>query len=178
LRAAAASRGFEPIATAAARVLVLGSLPGRVSLERREYYAQPRNAFWRIMGELFGAGPEHGSPLRIRRLQESRIAVWDVCASAQRAGSLDSSIVRASVVVNDFEDFFAAHPHVALIAFNGATAQHLYERMVLPRLPSRWSGITRLRLPSTSPAHAGMSHSRKLEHWSALRDAAGVVRRE
>ena len=108
-RRVALSVGFPPIADAAARVLVLGSLPGRKSLEMREYYAQPYNAFWRIMGELFGAGPALSYRARLVRLRAHGVAVWDVLAAGEREGSLDSAIVPASIVVNDFNAFFERH---------------------------------------------------------------------
>ena len=121
-RACALSVGFPPIADARARVLVLGSLPGVKSLEMREYYAQPYNAFWRIMGELFGAGPELAYAARLARLRAHGIAVWDVLAAGEREGSLDSAIVPASIVVNDFNAFFERHRRIGLICFNGNTA--------------------------------------------------------
>ncbi|HEX5419366.1 MAG TPA: DNA-deoxyinosine glycosylase, partial [Gammaproteobacteria bacterium] len=46
------ARGFPPVAAPDAQVLVLGSLPGKRSIEMQQYYAQPQNAFWRIMGAL------------------------------------------------------------------------------------------------------------------------------
>src|SRR5258706_793678 len=109
------SRGFPALARADARVLILGSLPGAESLRQRRYYAQPRNAFWPVMGALFGAGPELPYATRVRRLLDARIAVWDVCARAFRAGSLDAAIDRASVVVNDFAPFLARHRQLALV---------------------------------------------------------------
>jgi len=79
-------------------VLVLGTLPGPESLRQRQYYAQSRNVFWRTMGELVGAGPELPYLRRLEVLVERRIALWDVCAAAERSGALDAAIRRASVV--------------------------------------------------------------------------------
>lgn len=164
------SAGFPPIADPRARVLVLGSLPGVKSLEMREYYAQPFNAFWRIMGELVGAGAALEYPARLVRLRAHGIAVWDVLAAGERDGSLDSAIVRASMVVNDFGAFFAHHPQLRLICFNGNTAAGLFTRKVLPRLAPDWAAIERRALPSTSPAYASMRFEQKLARW---REALG-----
>lgn len=163
----AASVGFAPVARGDARVLVLGSLPGQMSLARQQYYAQPRNTFWKITGELCGFDPSLDYEARLRALMAHRIALWDTCAAAVRPGSLDARIVRASVVPNDFVPFLRAHPRIRRLCFNGATAAALFEKLVLPSLPEPLRGLRRLRLPSTSPAHAGMSHARKLEAWRA-----------
>ena len=159
------SVGFPPIEDAAARVLVLGSLPGVKSLEMREYYAQPYNAFWRIMGELVGAGPELEYPARMLRLRAHGLAVWDVLAAGEREGSLDSAIVPASIVVNDFGAFFARHRELRLICFNGNTAAGLFRRKVLPSLEPQWAAIERRALPSTSPAYASLRFEQKLARW-------------
>src|SRR5690606_14423247 len=129
------SRGFPPIAGAGAHILILGSLPGKKSLEMGQYYAQPYNAFWRIMGDLFGAGPALAYPARIERLVACGIAVWDVLAAGERPGSLDSAIVSSSIVINDFVPFFARHRENALVCCNGQKAAALYRRHVLPILP-------------------------------------------
>jgi hypoxanthine-DNA glycosylase len=166
----ALSGGFPPVARRDARLLILGSLPGVRSIREQQYYAQPQNAFWRIMGELFGAGRELAYPERLRRLKERSIALWDVAAAAERPGSLDSSIVHASVAANDFAAFFKTHRSIGLIGFNGAKAAELYRRHVLPRLDVRSASIEMRRLPSTSPAHAAMPYARKLKAWSQLAD--------
>ena len=171
------STGFPPLARADAAVLVLGSLPGQESLRRGEYYAQARNAFWPIMGALLGAGPELPYAGRRERLRGARIAVWDVCASAFRAGSLDSAIVRDSIVVNDFGAFFAAHPALELVCFNGAKAEELFTRRVLPELAGRGALLARRRLPSTSPAHAACSFADKLAAWRIVAEVAGTAPR-
>jgi hypoxanthine-DNA glycosylase len=162
------SQGFPPIARSDARLLILGSLPGAESLRQRRYYAQPRNHFWRIMGELCGAGPELDYEERARRLQQHGIALWDVCAAAYREGSLDSSIDPATIEVNDFAAFYAAHAGIARVCCNGSTSFDLYRRRVLPTLPSPWLAIAPVRLPSTSPAHAAMSYEQKLARWREL----------
>lgn len=162
------SQGFDPIVSPGARVLILGSLPGECSLRRGEYYAQPQNAFWRLMGDLFGAGLNLAYTERVRCLQDRGVAVWDVCASARREGSLDAAIVMKTVAANDFTAFFAACPQLRLIAFNGATAAKLYERLVQVHLPAQVQALPRIRLPSTSPAHAALRYADKLEGWTRL----------
>ena len=164
--------GFAPVSDERARVLILGSLPGQRSLQLRQYYGQPRNAFWAIMGRLFNAGPELPYAERTQRLVDSKVALWDVCAAAHRPGSLDSSISRASVVTNAFADFLGEHRRIGLICFNGSTAAALYSRIVLPDLPEAFRAIPMAALPSTSPAHASMSLDEKLSRWSLVRDHA------
>jgi hypoxanthine-DNA glycosylase len=164
----ALARGFPPVIGDGARVLVLGSLPGRASLEANQYYAQPQNAFWRIMGALVGAGPELGYGQRLARLKSSSLALWDVLAAARREGSLDAAIVRETAIVNDFASLFERHDRIELVCFNGRTAEDLFRRRVLPSLPARFADVTLHALPSTSPAHAGMPFALKLERWSLL----------
>jgi hypoxanthine-DNA glycosylase len=161
------SVGFPPIAGGRPRVLVLGSLPGRKSLEMGQYYAQPQNGFWRIMGAIFGAGPSLPYPQRLERLIAKRVAVWDVLAAGERDGSLDSAIVQASIVVNDFSAFFARHADIGFVCFNGAKAADLYRRRVLPVLAPRFASLPSRVLPSTSPANASVPFASKLASWSA-----------
>lgn len=167
------STGFPPIARADARLLILGSLPGAASLAAGQYYAQPRNAFWPIMGRLAGADAALDYAERCRRLTQRGVAVWDVCHSAHRPGSLDAAIDVRTIVPNDFAAFFAAHPLIGRIGFNGAAAARWFERLVLPGLSDRIRALPRLRLPSTSPAHAAMSLERKLLRWAQLFEPQG-----
>jgi len=171
----AASVGFPPVARADAQVLILGSLPGAESLRLQQYYAKKQNRFWWIMGEIVGAAPDLVYHARLERLRQHRIALWDVCAAAERAGSLDSSIVLNSILPNDFGWFFRAHGAIELICFNGSAAERMFRLLVLPRLTAAQAAIRRVRLPSTSPAHAGMPHHEKLVRWrQALADLAGA----
>ncbi len=168
------ARGFAPVAAANAEVLILGSLPGRRSIEMQQYYAQPQNAFWRIMGVLCGAGRELEYAERLQRLRSSRIALWDVLAAGERPGSLDSAIVSSTVIVNDFARFFARHRRIRLVCFNGRKAAELYRRWVLPTLPASVADLEIRHLPSTSPAHAARSFDEKLALWRAGLDSASA----
>jgi hypoxanthine-DNA glycosylase len=159
------SIGFPFFASPDARVLILGSLPGKMSLEQGQYYAHPRNGFWPIMGELVGAKPELPYKQRIAKLTESGIALWDVCARGYREGSLDSAIEKP--VPNDFAAFFRKHKHIKRICFNGAKSNEMYKRYVLPTLSDEARAIERLVLPSTSPAHAARTFEQKLVLWRA-----------
>jgi TDG/mug DNA glycosylase family protein len=140
-------------------------MPGQASLAAQAYYAHPRNAFWPIMGALFDAGPGIAYDERLRRLKKHRIALWDVLASCVRPGSLDADIEPASIEVNDFPAFLAAHPGIGRICFNGAAAAQCFRRHAEPALGDR--ALDYVRLPSTSPAHAGLSLSAKCGAWRA-----------
>ena len=158
-------RGFAPIAGRGARVLILGSMPGERSLDAGQYYAHKQNAFWRIVGELLGIDPQAPYRKRIQALKSARIAVWDVLHSCTRAGSLDSDIVGTSEIPNDFTGFFRQHRKVSHVFFNGAKAEASFRRHVAS---GKVGAIQYARLPSTSPAHAAASYSRKLQAWQAI----------
>ncbi|MFZ1425716.1 MAG: DNA-deoxyinosine glycosylase [Geminicoccaceae bacterium] len=164
-------KSFPPIVGPDARVLILGSMPGAASLHAGQYYAHKHNSFWRIMGELFGAGLELPYPDRLQLLTRAGVALWDVLESCARIGSLDSAITDERP--NDFAGFFAEHRGIAHVFFNGAKAEQAFTRRVLSTLaPNR---LTLRRLPSTSPAHAGMSFQRKLDAWRVVAACAGVA---
>ena len=158
------SFGFDAIAATDARVLILGTLPGVRSLQRGEYYAHPRNSFWWIMGKLAGASPDLAYEDRIRALEKSGIALWDVCRAAKRVGSLDAKILTATVEANDFGSFLRVHPQIELICFNGQPAERIFRRIVLP-LPAEIRPLAFQVLDSTSPAHAGVTREEKLSRW-------------
>ena len=158
------SRGFPPIARNDARVLILGSLPSRASLRAREYYAHPRNAFWKIMQVIAGASGSYAS--RCRSLQQNRIAVWDVLSCSVRPGSLDADIDMTSAVPNDFEGFFAGHRDIRLVCFNGRKAEQMFGQYVQPAEECGEPAFA--LLPSTSPAHASLTLAEKLEIWRGI----------
>jgi double-stranded uracil-DNA glycosylase len=164
--------GFPPIAAADARVLVLGTMPSIASLAKRQYYGHPQNAFWPIMGRLFGAGPELPYDERKRVLCAQGVAVWDVLRKCLREGSLDSAIEVDSEAPNDFPSFLHSHPGIQCIFFNGQKAESAFRRHALPLVAKLDRPFSFARLPSTSPAHAGRSFAQKLAAWRAVKRVA------
>jgi hypoxanthine-DNA glycosylase len=142
-------------------------MPSPASLQARQYYAHPRNAFWPIVAALCGFDPAARYDARAAALAACGVAVWDVLAACVRPGSLDADIDDASAVANDFAGFFATHPRIRRVCFNGAKAEALYVRRVRPALDSA-PDVEYVRLPSTSPAHAGRSFAAKLDAWRVL----------
>ena len=140
-------------------------MPGVLSLEARQYYAHPRNAFWPVVQAALGLPAGLAYAERCRQLTARGIAVWDVLKTCTRSGSLDSAIDHESIVPNDFAAFLAQHPHIALICFNGTMAETIWRRHIAPSLPPALAAIRTLRLPSTSPAHAGMPLAEKIARW-------------
>ncbi len=161
------AESFDWVALPDARVLVLGTVPGAESLRLGQYYANPRNAFWRIMGDLFDAYPALDYQARLDAITRWGIALWDVLASASREGSsLDSKIVPGSEILNDIAGFLREHPQVSHVFLNGSKAEELFVRCIEPTLTS---GVVEVRrLPSTSPANASLRYADKLEAWRAV----------
>ncbi len=169
------STGFDPIAAANARVLILGSLPSQQSLQKQEYYGNPQNAFWRVMGELFDAGQDLSYPDRAEKLRCCGIAVWDVLQSSVRPGSMDVAIDLTSAVPNDFQMFFDEHTMLELLCFNGKKAAELYQQLVALQGITGIDNIAFRTMPSTSPAYASMNLDEKVHHWSAIRRPARIA---
>ena len=158
---------FPPVVSRNSRVLILGSMPGEVSLKAHQYYAHPRNAFWPIMGELLGAGPSLPYQERLTVLDSAGVALWDSLRGCTRPGSLDSAI--RDEEANDFSALFASYPNIAHVFFNGAKSEAAFRRHALPALDDPKHAF--IRLPSTSPAHAGMTFDKKVEYWRAVTKA-------
>jgi double-stranded uracil-DNA glycosylase len=157
------SCGLPPLTGPRPALLILGSFPGIMSLERGEYYGNPKNRFWAVMEELFAIPAALTYPERTLRLAQERIALWDVVRGCTREGSADSRI--RNPVPNDIAGFVRAHPSVRLVALNGSTAGRLYHRFAVV------NGIPSVTLPSTSPAHATVTFVGKVRQWDVVRTA-------
>jgi hypoxanthine-DNA glycosylase len=154
-------RSFPPVADARTRLLVLGSLPGEESLARGQYYANPRNHFWRLIGAVIGmdlvALPYEA---RLEALLAAGVGLWDTVAAATRRGSLDAAIRLDRA--NDLAALAGSLPQLRAVAFNGAKSAALGR----PRLAGR-PDLALVPLPSSSPAYT-LKLEEKLAAWRQL----------
>ena len=152
--------GLAPLVSKQTRLLVLGSFPSVASLQAQQYYGHPRNHFWPVLSEILGYGASNicadSYENRSNWLLESKLGVWDVYASCEREGSLDSAI--CSATLNDFSRLSQLCPNLQAIAHNGGES---YKHSAHTRL----LGLPVYKLPSTSPANASWSFERKLAAW-------------
>jgi hypoxanthine-DNA glycosylase len=154
-------RSFLPVADERTRLLVLGSLPGEESLARSQYYANPRNHFWRLIGavtrlDLVALPYEE----RLEALLGAGVGLWDTVGSATRRGSLDGAIRLDSA--NDLAALAARLPALRAVGFNGGKAASIG----LPQLAAR-SDLALIPLPSSSPAFT-RPFEEKLAEWMKL----------
>lgn len=149
-------QGLAPVSNKKARILVLGSFPGPMSLKKQEYYGHPQNAFWKIMGELVGATGSYQS--KCRRLKAQGIALWDVLEACERQGALDTKI--RNPAPNDLQGFIRGHKSLKKVCLNGRKAEALYRKHFGEKI-----ALKAIYLPSTSPAHASVKRDHKLKAW-------------
>ena len=156
-------RAFDPVVAANTRLLILGSLPGEASLAVGQYYAHPRNAFWRLMGDLLNQPDLHERAYaeRLTALRARGVGLWDTVAEAERIGSLDTAI--RLPVHADLPGLAAALPDLRAIAFNGGKAAQLGRRI----LAGSPLSAALVDLPSSRPAHA-RPFEEKRRRWSTL----------
>ena len=155
---------FSAVADERTTRMIIGSMPGVASLNAQEYYAHPRNAFWKIIAELFEAPyPFDSYEDKLSLLLKNRIGLWDVFASCERDGSLDSAIKNATV--NDFDVFLKNHPKVKTLYFNGNTSFKNFTKSF------HINGLNLHPLPSTSPANARLTFAEKITAWKVIKTA-------
>lgn len=154
--------GLAPVVNHRSRILILGSFPSAISLARREYYANPRNNFWKIMESVIDMPTDLRYEEKLTVLQSSGIGLWDVVHQCKRPGSADSAI--RDPIMSDIRSLLARYPGISLFACNGRTAEsglnhifHLQDDRVTVRY-----------LPSSSPAHA-IPYPEKVRSWQILR---------
>ena len=160
-------QGLPPVLSEDTRLLVLGSFPGRASLETQRYYGHAQNHFWKILAAIWQLPlTDMPYPERIDHLQQRGLGLWDVYAACEREGSLDSAIRNARV--NDLSGLRVRCPQLRAVAHNGGESfRHARHTQAL--------GVPVYRLPSTSPANAGWSFERKLAAWAEVLQRHGVA---
>jgi hypoxanthine-DNA glycosylase len=160
-------QGLGPIVDTNTRLVVLGSFPGVASLAAQQYYGHPRNHFWPIVSAIWKVDL---MPLpyvqRIEAIRARGLGLWDVYASCEREGSLDSAIERAEF--NDLASLKKHAPLLRAVAHNGGESARALKH-------TQSLGVAVHRLPSTSPANASWSFERKLAAWCAVFEQHGVV---
>lgn len=156
---------FPPIANENSYILILGTMPGDRSLEMNEYYAHKRNQFWKIMFSIFSQPYSDHYDDKINLLLDKRIALWDVLQYCERDGSEDRKII--DEVPNDFAKFFAKHPSIKSVFFNGNNAHDYYTQFKLPT-----STLSLMPpLPSSSPSNTWQGLDEKVISWKSILNA-------
>jgi len=166
--------GLPPIVSPRTRLLILGSFPGVASLRAQQYYGHPHNQFWKILQAIWPSVPmdtgANSYEKRSKWLLDRGMGLWDVYASCEREGSLDSAIRNPQV--NDFASLKAFCPQLRMIAHNGGES---FKHAKLVRHSLGIEDFAVVKLPSTSPANASWNFERKLAAWRAVMVAAGLV---
>lgn len=151
-------QGFPAVADENTEILILGSLPGDVSIRKHQYYGHPGNDFWRLLGNIIGEDLQGmGYQKRLDTLKRNNIGLWDVFKAGKREGSEDSKIKNQEI--NQFSILKEIAPNLKLILFNGKKSGE-YEPIL------RAMGYETKALPSSSGANRRFLKNRKSE-WEA-----------
>ena len=153
---------ISPVYDKSSRILILGSFPSVKSREVQFFYGHPQNRFWRLLALIFNEDIPKSTAEKKKLLISHKIAVWDVIASCDIAGSSDTSI--KSVEPNDISIILKA-ADIKAIFCNGAKSFELYNKYIKPK-----TNIDALKLPSTSPANAACSLEKLYEKWVILKN--------
>lgn len=154
---------FPPFYQKDSEILILGSFPSVKSREQMFFYGHPQNRFWKVISSVFHCDVPESIEAKKQLLQKNGVALWDVIASCEIAGSSDSSI--RNVTANDLSKILE-EAEIKVIFVNGKTAEKYYQKYIKPQI-----GRDAICLPSTSPANAVWSFERLVEAWSVLKNA-------
>jgi len=156
---------FEAIVPTRAKILILGTLPGDLSITQQQYYAHPQNRFWKVLSELYQETELIQSQYhdKIDFLHKKHIALWDVCATANRPGSMDNNITE--VIPNSIPSLLKKNTSIHSIYFNGQKAEKLFNKYF-----SKDENLQYRCLPSTSPANAQFSLKKLIDIWQIIKN--------
>jgi len=151
---------IPPLYDGESRILILGSFPSVKSREAAFFYGHPQNRFWKLMAELLSEEYPVTVEERADMLHRNHVALWDTIASCEIVGSSDSSI--RNVQANDLTPILESAP-IRQIYCNGAKSHEYYKKYIQDK-----TGISAVKLPSTSPANASFRMENLLAHWRQI----------
>ncbi|WP_428898382.1 hypoxanthine-DNA glycosylase [Parelusimicrobium proximum] len=154
-------RSYPPLLSKSSKVLILGTMPSVESLAKKQFYAHPRNALWRILFDVFGAEFSEDYDRRKQLVRDNNIILYDVLESCEREGSLDSNI--KNYRPNDVNGLIRKYPTIKRVLFNGKAAEKFYYEFFDPV-----AGVEYLSMPSTSPAYASKTYEQKMLQWKKV----------
>jgi hypoxanthine-DNA glycosylase len=151
-------QGFPAVVDDKTEILILGSLPGDVSIRKHQYYGHPGNDFWRLLGRILGEDL-HSMDYqnRLETLKCNKIGLWDVFKAGKREGSEDAKIKDEEI--NQFSMLKELAPNLKLVLFNGKKSG-VYEPIL------RKMGYETKVLPSSSGANRRFLKNR-ISEWEA-----------
>lgn len=156
--------GLEPVADPKSEFLILGTLPGKVSLQTQQYYANRGNYFWRIIANILDEDMPDSYVGKMNMLKRHHIALWDVLKSANRESSLDSDIKNPNA--NDILGFISTHPNLRVIGLNGKDAEDYFRKFIgIHNLPEN---IRVVSLPSSSSTNTHLKLDAKISLWNLI----------
>lgn len=138
-------QSLAPVADQKSKVLILGSMPGRVSLAAAQYYAHPQNRFWRILFDFFAEQYSTDYAARLDLCRRRGVALWDSVACCNRTGSLDSTIT--DVTGNDVDGLLRKFPNIEAVLCNGRASE---------KYCRKFNAVVPVYMPSTSPLNASV----------------------
>lgn len=155
-------KGLKAIVNEKSKILILGTFPGKESLESGEYYASKRNKFWNILFEMLKEDISEDYKVRANLLLKNKIAVWDVLKSCERDGSLDKKI--KNPIPNNFNIFLKKYPSIRTIYFGSKIAQEYY----IKYNSNSFNEDKLIILPSLSGANSTMTYEKKKNEWKVI----------
>lgn len=151
--------GLTPVIDDKTEVLILGTLPSDISLAKGQYYANPSNDFWKLIGQVLNQNVVGLSYERkVETLKDHGIGLWDIYHYCVRPGSMDKDIAESEL--NDFNTLKKTCPTLRLICFNGQKAGKFEGSL-------RNLGYVTLVVPSSSGANR-RNQEERLCCWNAI----------
>jgi G/U mismatch-specific DNA glycosylase (fragment) len=154
-------QGLAPWVNEKTKVLILGTMPGDISIQQQSYYFNPRNAFWKIINKLFNS---------TSRLEKNRsflnnigIGLWDVYKEGLRKGSLDTGFI-GNPSINEIKDLLNQYQSIKSLVFNGQNTYKAFLKAIGK------VNIPCYVFPSTSSAYSRMTFEEKLKVWTKLKE--------